>query len=104
VLESSLGRGDLEPLGDLFGGDDALAGGTGGIEHVNSVAEELVEVAVPAEDEAVLVLGVPCCRRDDVVGFVFVLSIQGSPMALSPRLTLGRLLIGSGVSPGRLAL
>jgi hypothetical protein len=42
-----LGRGDLEPLGDLFGGDDALAGGTGGIEHVNSVAEELVEVAVP---------------------------------------------------------
>jgi hypothetical protein len=59
---------------------------------VNSVAEELVEVAVPAEDEAVLVLGVPCCRRDDVVGFVFVDLDPGQSDGVESSLDVGQAL------------
>jgi hypothetical protein len=43
-------RGHMESPGYLFRSDDSLAGWPGGVEDLHPVAQELVEVAVPAED------------------------------------------------------
>ena len=53
-------RGHMESAGYLFRSDDSLAGWPGGVEDLHPVAQELVEVAVPAEDVAVLP---GACRR-----------------------------------------
>ena len=63
-------RGHMESPGYLFRGDDSLAGWPGGVEDLHPVAQELVEVAVPAEDVAVLPRCVPGGGGGDVVRLV----------------------------------